>query len=128
MVALGFLMVALSAGCWWVIYKKYPHNWMRHLRWMVLAMILPYAANTAGWILTETARQPWVVHGLLLTKDAVSPNLSTAYVWVSLIAFIVIYSILMAADIFLLYKTGKNGLASDSMDLIPKNDEADLAS
>lgn len=121
MVAVGFLMVAISAGSWILMHKKYPEKWMRHLKWLVLAMTLPYIANTAGWVLTETARQPWVVHGLLQTKDAVSPNLSAAYVWISLIAFIVIYSVLMAADIFLLLKTGKKGLVTEGMDSNPKD-------
>ena len=40
-------------------------------RWSRL--VLPFAANTFGWIFTEMGRQPWVVFGLLRTADGVSP-------------------------------------------------------
>ena len=38
---------------------------------------LPFLMNTAGWLLTENGRQPWIVQGLQLTRDAVSPSVST---------------------------------------------------
>ena len=47
----------------------------------------PYIAATAGWILTEMGRQPWIVQNLLKTSDAVSPSLSTATVATSLTVF-----------------------------------------
>ena len=39
---------------------------------------LPFVATTAGWILTEIGRQPWIVQGLLKTADANSPTVSSA--------------------------------------------------
>ena len=41
--------------------------------------------NTAGWMLTESGRQPWIVQGLQLTRDAVSPSVGTAAVVISLV-------------------------------------------
>ena len=41
------------------------------LAW-VLTIPLPYIAVECGWIVREVGRQPWVVYGLLRTKDAVS--------------------------------------------------------
>ena len=38
---------------------------------------LPFVMNTAGWLLTENGRQPWIVQGLQLTKDGVSPSVGT---------------------------------------------------
>ena len=35
--------------------------------------------NTAGWLLTESGRQPWIVQGLMLTKNGVSPSVSFTY-------------------------------------------------
>ena len=40
---------------------------------LMLAFPFTYIANIAGWVTAETARQPWVVYGLLRTKDAASP-------------------------------------------------------
>ena len=34
--------------------------------------VLPFVMNTAGWMLTENGRQPWIVQGLQLTADGVS--------------------------------------------------------
>jgi cytochrome bd ubiquinol oxidase subunit I len=109
MVGLGFLMVAL-AGCALVLsLLKWRDRWSRWLRPMVWVIALPYLANSFGWILTETARQPWVVHGLLKTENAGSPNLGAGTVLLSLIAFALTYALLMAADIYLLVKTAKAG-------------------
>jgi len=113
MVAIGFLMVALTILAYFVAVKNYPAKWMRHIRWLIPAMLLPYLANTSGWILTETARQPWVVHGLMQTKDAVSPNLTVTSVWISLIGFVVVYAILMGFDLHLILKFAKKGLEPD---------------
>jgi cytochrome d ubiquinol oxidase subunit I len=44
----------------------------------------------AGWITTEVGRQPWVIYGLLRTKDAVSP-IAAPGVTGSLIAFVLVY-------------------------------------
>ena len=41
------------------------------------AVPLPFIVNTAGWMLTENGRQPWIVQGLQLTKDGVSPSVGT---------------------------------------------------
>jgi len=54
---------------------------------------LPYIAGQAGWIVAEVGRQPWIVYGLMKTKDAVSP-LSSLQVGLSLPAFIIVYGIL----------------------------------
>jgi cytochrome bd ubiquinol oxidase subunit I len=44
----------------------------------------------AGWFTAEVGRQPWVVYGLLRTKDAVTPSLATGDVLFSLVAYIVV--------------------------------------
>ena len=44
------------------------------LRFAIWAAALPLLANTFGWLFTETARQPWLVYGLLRTRDGISTN------------------------------------------------------
>ncbi len=73
----------------------------RYLRWMIPAIALPYIANTAGWIMTEIGRQPWVVYGLQLTKDGVSPTVPAGQVLLTLLGFTVVYGVLAAADVYL---------------------------
>jgi cytochrome d ubiquinol oxidase subunit I len=97
---------------WFYTYKKFPQkgNWL--LKLLPIALFFPYIANTAGWILTESARQPWVVTGLIMTKDAVSPNLTPTTVLISLIGFVVVYGVLMVIDLTLLIRNAKKGLAA----------------
>lgn len=122
MVGVGLLMVASGALALFISYKKWPDKWNCWLKWMVLLIALPYIANTSGWILTETARQPWIVHGLLLTRDGVSPTSGVGMVLISLIGFFLIYTALIIADVYLLVKYAKAGpieATPEPVDLIP---------
>ncbi len=76
------------------------------LKVLLPAMALPYIATTSGWILTEEARQPWIVYGLQKTQDAVSPNLTTGDVLFSLVVFIVLLCALIAVTGWLMYSAG----------------------
>ncbi|MGD0173635.1 MAG: cytochrome ubiquinol oxidase subunit I [Anaerolineales bacterium] len=113
MVGVGFLMVALTAYALYLGYRKTAARWPRWMRWAPWGILLPYLANTTGWILTENGRQPWIVHGLLKTEDAVSPNLVPGMVIASLLLFVLFYTVLLAVDIYLLARSAKMGLPAD---------------
>ena len=66
----------------------------RLLRIATWTVTLPLLANTAGWLFTETARQPWLVYGLLKTSSGVSPNVSNGFVLTTLILFSGLYGVL----------------------------------
>ena len=66
--------------------------------------------NTAGWLLTENGRQPWIVQGLMKTINANSPSVSSTDIWISLIVFVAIYIALGAADLILMLRYGRKGL------------------
>lgn len=72
-----------------------------YLKWMPFAIVLPFIANTAGWLLTELGRQPWVVFGVMKTEDAVSPSVTAGEMLFGLISFTTIYTILAIVTIFL---------------------------
>ena len=96
---LMFLVAALGAWLYWR--KKLAR--VRWFHWTALvALALPYIAATAGWILTEMGRQPWIVQGLLLTSKANSPNVGTAWLGVSLGVFITLYVALGVVDFLLM--------------------------
>jgi cytochrome bd ubiquinol oxidase subunit I len=65
-------------------------------------MAFPYLAATAGWILTEMGRQPWIVQGLLKTSEAHSPAVSSAMLAFSLVVFVSLYVLLLVLDIWLM--------------------------
>ncbi|MFD7164991.1 cytochrome ubiquinol oxidase subunit I [Streptomyces violascens] len=69
----------------------------------------PLLANSWGWIFTEMGRQPWVVYGVLRTKDAVSPSVSQGEVLTSMIVFTLLYAVLAVVEVKLLVKYVKAG-------------------
>jgi cytochrome bd-type quinol oxidase subunit 1 len=66
--------------------------------------------NTAGWLLTESGRQPWIVQGLMKTSQAASPSVTTTDLWISLIAFVLLYLSLGVADVYLMIHYGRQEL------------------
>ena len=66
-------------------------------RFCMLASPLGFVAVLAGWVTTEVGRQPWVVYGLLRTRDAVTPSLSANDVLISLLVYVVAYVFIFGA-------------------------------
>ncbi|AWM10149.1 cytochrome ubiquinol oxidase subunit I [Bradyrhizobium symbiodeficiens] len=96
MVALGFLIFALGLFSLWTRWRGTLFD-SRPLHIFALTMgPAGFIAVLAGWITTETGRQPFTVYGLLRTADAVSP-LAAPAVGSSLLAFVVVYFIVFAA-------------------------------
>ena len=109
MVGLGLLMLLFALWGFVVCRKGDFVNARGFLRWLPLMLFAPYLANTFGWLLAELGRQPWVVYGLLPVNIAVSPNVSTGAVAFSLVMYVLIYALLMIADVYLLAYYGKKG-------------------
>jgi cytochrome d ubiquinol oxidase subunit I len=70
--------------------------------------------NTAGWMLTESGRQPWIVQGLMKTANATSPSVTATDIWISLVVFVLLYIALGAADGYLMIHYGRKQLAPDA--------------
>jgi cytochrome d ubiquinol oxidase subunit I len=66
--------------------------------------------NTAGWFLTESGRQPWIVQGIMLTKNGISPTVSTTTLWISLVIFVLLYGTLGTVDLILMLKYSREQL------------------
>jgi cytochrome d ubiquinol oxidase subunit I len=82
----------------------------RRLLALVLpASVLPFVANSAGWVFTEMGRQPWVVEGLLKTSDAVSPTVNATSVVISMAGFTVLYGVLAVIGFGLFARTAAAG-------------------
>ncbi|HEY5277836.1 MAG TPA: cytochrome ubiquinol oxidase subunit I [Coriobacteriia bacterium] len=75
--------------------------------WMA---ITPFIVNTAGWVMTEVGRQPWIVQGLMLTKNANSPLVSTAQVAGTLIGFTLIFTVLGGVALWLFLREARKGI------------------
>ena len=68
-----------------------------------------FIAVLAGWTTTEVGRQPWVIYGLMRTRDAVTPSLTTIDVAISLIGYIVSYAIIFSGGFVLLRRLVRIG-------------------
>ncbi|ACU90597.1 cytochrome ubiquinol oxidase subunit I [Desulfomicrobium baculatum] len=108
MVGIGTLLPIL---CIWAFLRRNKlTETPRLLKAMLFAIPLPYLAIEAGWVVAEVGRQPWIVYGLMKTADAVSP-IVTSQVAFSLVALTLLYALLGAVDIYLLFKFAKKGPA-----------------
>jgi cytochrome d ubiquinol oxidase subunit I len=121
MMTFGFVMMAITAFFLWANMRGDIAN-AKWMKWVPLTLILPYLANASGWILTEMGRQPWIVYGLLKVEDAVSPNLTTLDLLISLIGYTVVYGSLAVAMVKLMVKyakAGPEGAIHESVDVEP---------
>ena len=111
MVGAGMLMLVLAAyGLFLSMGEQLDTDKKpRFFRLFVYALFLPYLATTAGWMMTELGRYPWVVFGLMKLEDAVSPNVSVGLLLISLIGFTLVYGALMVADVYLLVRNARTG-------------------
>jgi cytochrome d ubiquinol oxidase subunit I len=103
MVGLGLLMFAL--GLWSLLARarKRLYEWRWLHRFAVAMGPAGFVAVIAGWVTTEVGRQPWVIYGLLRTKDAVSPIASPG-VTGSLVAFVIVYFAVFGAGTMYILK------------------------
>ena len=67
-----------------------------------------YIALLAGWFTTELGRQPWVVYGVLRTKDALS-SVSADQVGITLINFVIVYTVVFGTGIYYIFKLMHKG-------------------
>jgi cytochrome d ubiquinol oxidase subunit I len=99
MVGLGLLMIAsalFGAFLWWRG-TLFETRWF--LRIMANAWWVGFIAVIAGWVTTETGRQPWIIHGVLRTADAISP-VPGATVAGTLALFVITYGIVFWFGIY----------------------------
>jgi cytochrome d ubiquinol oxidase subunit I len=102
MAFLGVLMFLVAAVGAWLYWKQRLERARWFLWTAIVAIAFPYIAATAGWVLTEMGRQPWIVQGLLLTSKANSPSVSTTWLGISLGVFITLYLVLGVVDFVLM--------------------------
>jgi cytochrome d ubiquinol oxidase subunit I len=110
MAYLAAALFGLAAWGGWLLHRKRLERSKWFLRLALWAAAVPFVMNTAGWMLTENGRQPWIVQGLMKTLDGVSPSVGSTEIWISLIVFVVLYLALGAADLFLMLRYARRGL------------------
>lgn len=119
MVGLGLLMIAVGVIGLYLRARGRLFLSRRFQLWVLYMGPSGLAAIIAGWFTTEIGRQPWVVYGLLRTRDAVSAH-GVLHMSLSLLAFVVIYFCVFGAGIIYMLRLVKQGPQSISGRLAPQ--------
>ncbi|WP_199153014.1 cytochrome ubiquinol oxidase subunit I [Chromobacterium sp. ASV23] len=111
MVGLGFSFLALFTLAFWFSLKNSfaERRWL--LKWALWWIPMPWIAAELGWVVAEYGRQPWTVYGLLPTHLSTS-SLTAASVAASLTGFVLFYTGLLVAEMYLMVKYARLGPAS----------------
>ena len=124
MVGLGTIFIAIMVlaafGLW--------RGWLDRTNWLMwiimLSFPLPFIANTAGWMVAELGRQPWLVYGLYRTEHGFSPLVSSGNVLFTLIGFLGMYTVLSLLYIFLMLR--RIDMGADELTEAERRDESIL--
>jgi cytochrome bd ubiquinol oxidase subunit I len=111
MVAIAFLMLALIAVAFWNSVKNRLSEKRWLLRWALYSIPLPWIACEMGWAVAEYGRQPWTIYGILPTHLSTSA-ISSGSLYGSIAGFVGFYTLLLVAELYLMFKYARLGPAS----------------
>ncbi len=112
MVAVGFLMLAVSWYALWTMRKgREPSPWLS--RTLVGMTFSGWIAVLTGWYTTEIGRQPWLVTGVMNTAEALGP-VPPSTVFATLTAWLVLYAILITAYIAVVFGLARNASKNEA--------------
>jgi cytochrome d ubiquinol oxidase subunit I len=94
MVGLGTIFIAIS-GLATLLLLRGSLGRTRPVLWILtLAFPFPFIANTAGWMVAELGRQPWLVYGLIRTAEGASPRVHAGATLFTTLGFAGLYFVL----------------------------------
>ncbi len=99
MLAVGFFMIAAALYGVWLMWRRQLFDTRWFLRIVAQTWWVGFVAVIAGWVVTESGRQPWIVHGILRTADAISPVPGSS-IAATLALFVLVYGIVFAMGIY----------------------------
>jgi cytochrome d ubiquinol oxidase subunit I len=108
MVAAGFIILFIFSASFYYVAKRTiaEKKWL--LRLALYSIPLPWIAAEMGWIVAEYGRQPWTISGILPTSLSTS-NLDASSVYFSLAGFVGFYTLLLVAELYLMFKYARLG-------------------
>jgi cytochrome d ubiquinol oxidase subunit I len=109
MAGLGTLFI-LTMGLAAILELRGTLRQTRPMLWtLMLAFPFPYIATTTGWMTAELGRQPWLVYGLMRTRDGASPQVHSGTALFTLIGFTGLYFVLGVLFLFLVARELAHG-------------------
>lgn len=108
MVLLGFYFILFFIVVLYLAFKKELAK-MKWLHWVAMLTIpLGYLASQAGWVVAECGRQPWAIQDMLPVNAAIS-KLSTGSVQTTFFIFLILFTVMLIAEIGIMLKAIKKG-------------------
>jgi cytochrome d ubiquinol oxidase subunit I len=101
MAGLGTLMILVMGLAALLLWRKKLESTRAMLWVLMLAFPFPYIATTAGWVVTEFGRQPWLLYGLLRTTQGGSPTVNAGQTAFTTLGFSGIFVVLGILFLFL---------------------------
>ncbi|MDD4830257.1 MAG: cytochrome ubiquinol oxidase subunit I [Bacteroidales bacterium] len=109
MVIVGSFFALLFMFMAYLNFKKKPYENYKLLNWIcIICVPLAYMVSQSGWIVAEMGRQPWVIQDLMPTSAAISA-INTSSVITTFIIFCVLFSVLLIAELSIMFKQIKKG-------------------
>jgi cytochrome d ubiquinol oxidase subunit I len=104
MVGIGTLLILVMLLATFALWRGRLYH-SRPILWtLMLAFPFPYIATTFGWMTAELGRQPWVIYGLMRTRDGTSPQVEAGNVTFTLLGYCGLYLVL---GLLFLYLVGR---------------------
>ncbi|MBY8258748.1 cytochrome ubiquinol oxidase subunit I [Vibrio fluvialis] len=111
MAGLGMLMILSALTALWLRRKGKLYDTKLFHRFVLLMGPSGLIALLAGWFTTEIGRQPWVVYGMMRTRDAAS-NHDVLQMSITLALFVIIYfSVFTVGITYMMRLVGKGPTA-----------------
>jgi cytochrome d ubiquinol oxidase subunit I len=114
MITLGTIFIVLMAYANFEKWRGRLHSNTWLLWVLMLASPFPYIANTLGWMTAELGRQPWLIYGLLQTRDGYSKVVSNGDTIFTLIGFVNLYFVLGVLFLYLVGREIHHGPDADT--------------
>ena len=111
MVGLGFYMLALIALSFYFCAKRVFEQKPWFLKLLFFSLPIPWIAIELGWFVAEYGLQPWTIGGVLPTYFSAS-SLTSADIIGTLAAVIVLYTVFLIVEMYLMTKFVRLGPSS----------------
>ena len=109
MVGIGLLMLAVAIWGLWLRWRGRLFTTRAYQNACIAMLPAGFVAVIAGWTVTEVGRQPWVVYGLLRTRDAVTPSITGVDVLVSFVLYVIVYAVVFSAGLYYMFQVARAG-------------------
>jgi cytochrome d ubiquinol oxidase subunit I len=101
MVACGIVMASLALWGGWRWWRGTLARGSRFLWAAIITAPLGFIAIEAGWVVTEVGRQPWIIHQVMRTSEAVTPMPG---LWIPMMIFSALYFVLTGVVVWALWR------------------------